>query len=319
MKSPISHILITLGGALIVVGLLWPLLQKAGLGRLPGDIVGYKVHLSFYFPLSTSIIVSRVLTLLFWFFRRYSHTRRRRSRRSSRQTREQSRAYLSQERRPPFRGRHRLPRRADGAADHGAGRRPRSQTIEYLTRRADAERVTRERAVRTCERRAVDAAQPALTGRLSQRIDHEDLVSVAHPVRPFEERLTRRSQRQSAARDIRREFCFIAQAVDHSQAHLVALLFGTHAPHHHAPRRSFGVWHRMRRVVMDRKPQEMRGAGDTRVVFAEHHLGTQAHRLFRPVPAELRQTLAQIRLDARLILARGRHDARRGDLAALVH
>lgn len=70
MKSPMSHILITLGGALIVVGLLWPLLQKAGLGRLPGDIVVKKENFSFYFPLATSIIVSLVLTLLFWLFRR---------------------------------------------------------------------------------------------------------------------------------------------------------------------------------------------------------------------------------------------------------
>src|SRR3569833_1403794 len=70
MKSPISHILITIGGALIVVGLLWPLLQKAGLGRLPGDIVVKNENFSFYYPLATSIIVSLVLTLLFWFFRR---------------------------------------------------------------------------------------------------------------------------------------------------------------------------------------------------------------------------------------------------------
>lgn len=70
MKSPISHILITLGGALIVIGLLWPLLQKAGLGRLPGDIVVKKENFSFYFPLATSILVSLLLTLLFWFFRR---------------------------------------------------------------------------------------------------------------------------------------------------------------------------------------------------------------------------------------------------------
>lgn len=70
MKSPMSHILITLGVVLIVVGLLWPLLQKAGLGRLPGDIVVKKENFSFYFPLATSIIVSLVLTLLFWLFRR---------------------------------------------------------------------------------------------------------------------------------------------------------------------------------------------------------------------------------------------------------
>src|SRR3569833_4005229 len=67
MKSPNSHILITHGGAHIVVGLLWPLQQKAGLGRLPGDIVVKKENFSFNFPLATSIIVSLVLTLLFWF------------------------------------------------------------------------------------------------------------------------------------------------------------------------------------------------------------------------------------------------------------
>lgn len=70
MKSPMSQILITLGGALIVIGLLWPLLQKAGLGRLPGDIAIQKENFRFYFPLATSIIISLILTLLFWFFRR---------------------------------------------------------------------------------------------------------------------------------------------------------------------------------------------------------------------------------------------------------
>jgi len=70
MKSPMSQILITLGGALIVVGLLWPWLQKAGLGRLPGDIVVEKENFRFYFPLVTSIIISLLLSLLFWFFRR---------------------------------------------------------------------------------------------------------------------------------------------------------------------------------------------------------------------------------------------------------
>lgn len=70
MKSPMSQILITLGGALIVVGLLWPWLQKAGLGRLPGDIVVEKENFRFYFPLATSIVVSLILTVLFWLFRR---------------------------------------------------------------------------------------------------------------------------------------------------------------------------------------------------------------------------------------------------------
>lgn len=62
--------LITIGVVCVVLGLLWPLLAKLGLGRLPGDIALKKEGFSFYFPLTTSIIVSIVLSLLFWIFRR---------------------------------------------------------------------------------------------------------------------------------------------------------------------------------------------------------------------------------------------------------
>ena len=62
--------LIILGIVLLVLGLLWPLLIKFGLGRLPGDIVVEREGFRFYFPLMTSVIVSLVLSLLFWLFRR---------------------------------------------------------------------------------------------------------------------------------------------------------------------------------------------------------------------------------------------------------
>ncbi len=64
------RLLITLGIFLVVVGLLWPWLSKLGLGRLPGDIVVERENGRFYFPLMTSLIVSLVLSLLFWLFRR---------------------------------------------------------------------------------------------------------------------------------------------------------------------------------------------------------------------------------------------------------
>jgi ribose/xylose/arabinose/galactoside ABC-type transport system permease subunit len=70
MKPPMSQFLITIGVVLVLVGLLWPLLQKTGLGRLPGDIVVEREKFRFYFPLTTSIIVSLILTILFWLFRR---------------------------------------------------------------------------------------------------------------------------------------------------------------------------------------------------------------------------------------------------------
>ena len=63
-----------LGKLLIIVGALVVLLGAAlvvadripGLGRLPGDIVVRCGHWTFYFPLATSIIVSVLLTVLFW-------------------------------------------------------------------------------------------------------------------------------------------------------------------------------------------------------------------------------------------------------------
>jgi hypothetical protein len=70
MKTPMSQFLITIGVVLVVAGLLWPVLHKIGLGRLPGDIVVERENFRFYFPLTSSIIVSLILTILFWLFRR---------------------------------------------------------------------------------------------------------------------------------------------------------------------------------------------------------------------------------------------------------
>ncbi len=62
--------LITLGLVLVALGLLWPLLAKLGLGSLPGDIRIERKGYSFYFPVTSSILVSLVITLLLWIFRR---------------------------------------------------------------------------------------------------------------------------------------------------------------------------------------------------------------------------------------------------------
>ncbi|QBQ53904.1 DUF2905 domain-containing protein [Nitrosococcus wardiae] len=65
-----SRLLITLGLILVVIGVLWPWLTKLGLGRLPGDIVIERENFRFYFPITTSILISLILSLLFWLFRR---------------------------------------------------------------------------------------------------------------------------------------------------------------------------------------------------------------------------------------------------------
>ena len=62
----ISRLLIIIGIVLVILGLAWPLIQKLGLGRLPGDIVYEKDNVRFYFPIVTSIVISLILTLIFW-------------------------------------------------------------------------------------------------------------------------------------------------------------------------------------------------------------------------------------------------------------
>jgi hypothetical protein len=66
----VSRFLIGLGIVLLLAGLLWPYLVKIGLGRLPGDIVIRREGFTFYLPITTSILISIVLSLLFWIFRR---------------------------------------------------------------------------------------------------------------------------------------------------------------------------------------------------------------------------------------------------------
>ena len=62
--------LVTLGILLVALGLAWPLLSKLGLGNLPGDIRIERKGFVFYFPFTSSILVSLALTLILWIFRR---------------------------------------------------------------------------------------------------------------------------------------------------------------------------------------------------------------------------------------------------------
>ncbi|RDD62843.1 DUF2905 domain-containing protein [Ferruginivarius sediminum] len=65
-----SRFLITLGLILLVAGLLWPLVQKLGLGRLPGDIVIERDNFTVYIPLGTSILISLAVSLVLWLLSR---------------------------------------------------------------------------------------------------------------------------------------------------------------------------------------------------------------------------------------------------------
>ena len=61
-----SRTLIIFGLVLVAAGLLWPFLSKLGLGRLPGDIVIERENFTFYWPLATSLLISVMLSLIFW-------------------------------------------------------------------------------------------------------------------------------------------------------------------------------------------------------------------------------------------------------------
>lgn len=62
--------LITVGVILVVLGFAWPLITRLGLGHLPGDIHIERKGFSFYFPITTSIIISLVISIILWIFRR---------------------------------------------------------------------------------------------------------------------------------------------------------------------------------------------------------------------------------------------------------
>ena len=62
--------LIIVGLVLLVAGLAWPWLSKLPFGRLPGDFSVEREHFSFFVPLTTSIVVSIVISVLIWLFRK---------------------------------------------------------------------------------------------------------------------------------------------------------------------------------------------------------------------------------------------------------
>lgn len=64
------RILVIIGVVIAMIGLLWPWLARLGLGRLPGDIYVQGENGSFYFPITTCILVSVVVSLLLWLFNR---------------------------------------------------------------------------------------------------------------------------------------------------------------------------------------------------------------------------------------------------------
>ena len=64
-----SKVLIILGTVLILIGLIYPYLINLGIGRLPGDIVIKKENFNLYFPITSAIIISIIISIIFRLFR----------------------------------------------------------------------------------------------------------------------------------------------------------------------------------------------------------------------------------------------------------
>lgn len=71
MIPPFGKLLIILGLALVALGLLLTFAGKVPLlGKLPGDFRIERENISFYLPLGTCLLLSLLLSLLLWLFRR---------------------------------------------------------------------------------------------------------------------------------------------------------------------------------------------------------------------------------------------------------
>ena len=65
-----SRALIVIGASLVILGLIWPWVRQLPLFRLPGDIVIDRPGFRFFFPLTSMLLISALLSLIAWLLRR---------------------------------------------------------------------------------------------------------------------------------------------------------------------------------------------------------------------------------------------------------
>ena len=65
-----NRLLILLGAALLMAGVLWPWIRRIPLFHLPGDLIINRPGFKFYFPITAMVIVSLALSMLAWLLRR---------------------------------------------------------------------------------------------------------------------------------------------------------------------------------------------------------------------------------------------------------
>jgi hypothetical protein len=65
-----NRLLIFLGGALLLAGLAWPWIRRLPLFRLPGDVIIDRPGFRFFFPITTMLLISLVVSIIAWLLRK---------------------------------------------------------------------------------------------------------------------------------------------------------------------------------------------------------------------------------------------------------
>lgn len=65
-----NRLLVTLGVSLILLGLAWSWIKRLPLFRLPGDIVIDRPGFKFFFPITTMLLISALISIIAWVLRR---------------------------------------------------------------------------------------------------------------------------------------------------------------------------------------------------------------------------------------------------------
>ncbi|MCZ7610736.1 MAG: DUF2905 domain-containing protein [Ignavibacterium sp.] len=66
----VQKIIIIIGVVIILIGLNWPWISKLPFGKLPGDIVVDKPGFKLFFPITSMIILSLVVSLIIWIIKK---------------------------------------------------------------------------------------------------------------------------------------------------------------------------------------------------------------------------------------------------------
>jgi len=66
-----QRILLFIGALIILAGLFWPWLSKLPFGHLPGDIIIDKPNFKLFFPITTMLLISALISFIIWLFRKF--------------------------------------------------------------------------------------------------------------------------------------------------------------------------------------------------------------------------------------------------------